>query len=151
MKLRSRTLTIFVILVSTFGSAPSIQAQDLELIKFNCFPSTCKDTDFGFTSFSSMRVFGTCGDRFNPASDFVIDLEVNVFAVNCSFLVETETEGSGKNQTLLDDCGVPYQLGQISILGQIFNGFTGSRLYLTATTRDCAGGQTIPPPKFSGC
>jgi hypothetical protein len=155
MRFWKKSIITLVPLIGVFcGFASRAEAQassNTELINFTCFPSTCKDIDFGLTSFADVRVSGTCGDPFNPASDYPIFLEISVAAVDCSFLVETETEGKGQNQTLLDDCGRPYQLGQISVLAQVFNALTTARLYAEGASEDCAGGETIPPPAFSGC
>ena len=146
------TLVAWIGLCCGVTSRAQAQASSgAELINFTCFPSSCTDFDFGFTSSTMMRVFGTCGDLGDPASDYPIELEIVVTAVDCSFLVETEAEGNGQNQTLIDDCGSPYRLGQISVLGQIFNLITRTRLYVAGATKDCAGGETIPPPAFAGC
>ena len=144
-------ITILLSLIGICCFSSTSRAQSLELLNFNCFPSTCKDTDFGNTAFSIMRVGGTCGDPFDSLTAFGIGLEESVEAIDCPFVVEVETEGSGKNQILLDDCGSPYQLGQISILGQIFNASTSARLFLISAVKDCAGGSSLPPPVFTGC
>ena len=96
-------------------------------------------------------MIGFCGDIFDPTATPA--LTVTVTAIDCKFPVLVDAEGPGDNQILLDDCGFPYELGEVSVLGQVFAiRLDGSleRLFLTAGVKDCAGG-VVSPEAFTGC
>lgn len=136
-----------VLLCCLLQQPAAAQRGELGLVSFTCTPSSCQDIEFGFlgTSTSHMSVNGVCNNGFAPF------LSIDVVALNCSFPVETEAQGTGGNQVVDDECGFPSLLGSISVNGAVFASLTGQQLFSAGTELDCTGLASDPPPPFSGC
>ena len=128
-------------------SVSATPAHAQSLLAYQCFSlsggNSCYDFDFGFSVSAGEAVVGEC---------FGGVLEIDAFgrAVGRCLVVPVfaDAQASGGDEEFLDDCGIPYFLGQVGVVVRII-GPTG-QMWSGVAFMDCAGGQSEPIPPFGG-
>jgi hypothetical protein len=138
------TISTILLLCGLVNAASPAHAQNLDLSHSICTPLSCSDSNTTATGSVFVQIDGTC----NNGLELELSAQMTII-VPCNTPVFLKVAAGEEHTSQLNDCGELFVLGGVFVNGEADNGIqpTGT----TFGAKDCAGGETDPPPAFNPC